>query len=143
MFGIFQNIDSPPPSLPGECLLPRHWCRGGGHTRWAERGWGSTVRRTPDTALYSIYEYVSNLWDRMMYGVPRFLAVVSFGSMPAPPLLLQQIVSISQSSYVLPVQPAYRRWRGEDEGLGVEPNHTTTTLATVNPLCLLSMQDNI
>jgi len=31
---------------------------GGGHTRWVERGWGvnsSIVRKTPDTALYSIY----------------------------------------------------------------------------------------
>jgi hypothetical protein len=28
---------------------------GGGHARRVERGWGSIVRKTPDTALYSIY----------------------------------------------------------------------------------------
>ncbi len=33
---------------------------GGGHTRWVERGWGPIIRKTPDTAQYSIY--VSTLW---------------------------------------------------------------------------------
>jgi hypothetical protein len=33
MSGVFQNIDPPPPSPPGECA-------GGGHTRWVEKGGG-------------------------------------------------------------------------------------------------------
>jgi hypothetical protein len=37
MSGVFQNIDPPPPSPPGECVPFR---TGGGHTRWVERGWG-------------------------------------------------------------------------------------------------------
>jgi hypothetical protein len=41
MSGVFRNIDPPPPHRPAS---------GGG-------GWGggSIVRKTPDTALYSIY----------------------------------------------------------------------------------------
>jgi hypothetical protein len=35
--------------------------RGGGHTRWVERGVGGSIYgKTPDTALYSTY--VSTLW---------------------------------------------------------------------------------
>jgi hypothetical protein len=59
MSGVFRNIDSlpphrpvsvhPPPLVQGEDTLAG-W-RGGG---------GSTVRKTPDTALYPIY--VSALW---------------------------------------------------------------------------------
>ncbi len=61
MFGVFQNIDPPPPHRPARVYPPppRLWC-GGGHTRWVESGWGSIVRKTTDTALYSIY--VSTLW---------------------------------------------------------------------------------
>jgi hypothetical protein len=58
MSGVFRNIDPPPPLR----CTPRLWCAGG-HTRWVERGVGgqySIVRKTPDTALYSIYE--STLW---------------------------------------------------------------------------------
>jgi hypothetical protein len=36
MAGVFQNIDSPPPSPPGECV-PRAFGAGVGHTRWLER----------------------------------------------------------------------------------------------------------
>jgi len=36
MSGVFQNID---PSPPGECVPPA-FNAGGGHTHWAERGWG-------------------------------------------------------------------------------------------------------
>jgi hypothetical protein len=36
---VFQNIDPPPPSQPGECVYPLPlWGGGGGHTRRAERG---------------------------------------------------------------------------------------------------------
>jgi hypothetical protein len=36
--GVFQNIDPPPPSPPGECVSPFN--AGGGHTRRVERGVG-------------------------------------------------------------------------------------------------------
>jgi hypothetical protein len=36
---VFQNIDPPPPSPPGECVPPA-FVAGGGHTRRAERGVG-------------------------------------------------------------------------------------------------------
>ncbi len=37
MAGVFQNIDPPPPSPPGECVPPAFGA-GEGHTRWLERG---------------------------------------------------------------------------------------------------------
>jgi hypothetical protein len=40
MSGVFQNIDSPPPSPPGECVPPPPARR---HTRWVERGWGVNI----------------------------------------------------------------------------------------------------
>jgi hypothetical protein len=41
---------------PIQCLASSEiFSAGGGHTRWVERGWGSIVRKTPDTALHSIY----------------------------------------------------------------------------------------
>jgi hypothetical protein len=55
MSGVFRNIDHPPPH-PLASVYPPAFGAGGGHTRWVERGW----RKTPDTALYSIY--VSTLW---------------------------------------------------------------------------------
>ncbi len=57
MSGVFRNIDPPPPHRPasvrGRTLA---FGAGGGHTfaEW-RGGWGSKVRKTPDTALYSIY----------------------------------------------------------------------------------------
>jgi hypothetical protein len=39
MSGVFQNIDPPPLSPPGECELPAFGA-GGGHTRWVGREWG-------------------------------------------------------------------------------------------------------
>ena len=39
MSGVFQNID---PSPPDECVPPAFGA-GGGHTRWAERGWGVNI----------------------------------------------------------------------------------------------------
>ncbi len=41
---VFQNIDPPPPSPPGECVPPAFGA-GGGHTRWVERGGGQGVLR--------------------------------------------------------------------------------------------------
>ncbi len=41
---VFQNIDPPPPSLPGECILPPHPRRGGGtHSPGDEGGWGVNI----------------------------------------------------------------------------------------------------
>jgi hypothetical protein len=46
----------PPPSPPGECVTLRLWCGGRTHSLGGEGvGRGSIVRKTPDTALYSIY----------------------------------------------------------------------------------------
>jgi hypothetical protein len=36
---VFQNIDPPPPSPPGECVPPA-FVAGGGHTRRVENGVG-------------------------------------------------------------------------------------------------------
>jgi hypothetical protein len=57
MPGVFRNID-PSPSHPllsphGECVPPAFGA-GGGRSRWVERGGGSIVRKTADTALYSV-----------------------------------------------------------------------------------------
>jgi hypothetical protein len=49
-----SEILTPPPHCPAS-VYPDAFGAGGGHTRW-----GSIVRKTPDTALYSIY--VSTLW---------------------------------------------------------------------------------
>jgi hypothetical protein len=37
MSGVFQDIDPPPTSPPGECVPPAFGA-GGGHTSWVERG---------------------------------------------------------------------------------------------------------
>jgi hypothetical protein len=39
---VFQNIDPPPPSPPGECVVctPRLWCGGRTHSLGGERGGG-------------------------------------------------------------------------------------------------------
>jgi hypothetical protein len=54
MSGVFRNIDPPPPHRPAS-VYPPAFGAGGGHTLWVERGWVANVRKTPDTALYSIY----------------------------------------------------------------------------------------
>ncbi len=55
MSGVFRNIDPPTPSPPGECAF------GAGEDTLAKLrgGGGSIVRKTPDTALYSIYASTS------------------------------------------------------------------------------------
>jgi hypothetical protein len=58
MSGVFRNIDNPPPHCPAS-VYPL--ARGRTNSRGGEGGGGSIVRRTPDTALYSMY--VSTLWD--------------------------------------------------------------------------------
>jgi hypothetical protein len=45
MAGVFQNIDPPSPSPPGECVPPppRLWCGGGTHSLGGKGGWGVNI----------------------------------------------------------------------------------------------------
>jgi hypothetical protein len=56
MAGVFQNIDPPSPSPPGECV-PAAFGAGEGHMHslGGEGGGGSIFWKTSDTALYSTY----------------------------------------------------------------------------------------
>ncbi len=60
---VFQNIDPPPTSPPGECV-PRLRCGGEDTLAGWKGGGGSIFWKTPDTALYSTY--VSTLWLRLL-----------------------------------------------------------------------------
>jgi hypothetical protein len=62
MSGVFRNIDPPPPHRPASVYPPppNFWCGGRTQSLGGEVVGGSIVRKTPDTALYSIY--VSTLW---------------------------------------------------------------------------------
>ncbi len=66
MSGVFQNIEPPTPSPPGECIPPppRLWCGGRTHSLGGKGGGVSIFWKTPDTALYSTY--VSTLWVRAL-----------------------------------------------------------------------------
>jgi hypothetical protein len=59
MSGVFQNIDPPPPSPPGECVPPAFGAGEDTFAGWRGR-WGSIFLEDADTALYSTY--VSTLW---------------------------------------------------------------------------------
>jgi hypothetical protein len=51
---VFQNIDPPPPSPPGECVLPSPPNKGGGtHSPGGEGGGGSIFWKTRDIGLPS------------------------------------------------------------------------------------------
>jgi hypothetical protein len=63
MSGVFQNIDPPPPSPPGECVPPA-FDAGEDTLTGGEGGGGSIFWKTPDTALCS--SYVSTLWLRLI-----------------------------------------------------------------------------
>jgi hypothetical protein len=66
---VFQNIDPPPPSPPGECV-PSAFVAGGGHTRWVVRGVGGSVFwKTQDTALYSTYKESSLIFMDLFCGI--------------------------------------------------------------------------
>jgi hypothetical protein len=56
---VFQNIDPPPPSPPGECVLrvPPAFVAGGGHTRRVERGVGGQYFERRKTQLCTLYLY--------------------------------------------------------------------------------------
>ncbi len=62
MSGVFQNIDPPTSSPPGECVPSRLWCGGRTHSLGGEGVGGSIFWKMPDTALYSTY-VVSTLRD--------------------------------------------------------------------------------
>jgi hypothetical protein len=55
MSGVFRNIDPPPPHRPATVYPPPPPLVRGEDTLAGWRGGGSTVRKTPDTALYSIF----------------------------------------------------------------------------------------
>jgi hypothetical protein len=55
MSGVFRNIDPPTPHRPASVSSPRLWCGGRTHSLGGEGVGGSIVRKTTDTALYSIY----------------------------------------------------------------------------------------
>jgi hypothetical protein len=59
MSGVFRNID-PPPHRPASVYPPPVVRREEDTLAGWRGGGGSIVRKTPDTALYSIY--VSTLW---------------------------------------------------------------------------------
>jgi hypothetical protein len=75
----------------------------------------------------------------MIYREPGILAVVGFGSTPAPShFSRQQVASLSQSSCVSPVQLTEGR---EDGGSGVEPNHTAARKLHMHILIIDYEQD--
>jgi hypothetical protein len=69
-----ELLTPPPPRCPAS-LYPLAFGAGGGQTGWVEGGGGvgvnTVVRKTPDTALYSIY--VSTLWIRPIEGNAKSL----------------------------------------------------------------------
>jgi hypothetical protein len=61
--GVFQNIDSPPPSPPSECVLPPHKRRGGTHSPVGEGGAGHIMedaRHRIDFIQYNLSKSVIN-----------------------------------------------------------------------------------
>jgi hypothetical protein len=62
---VFQNIDLPPPSPPGECVPPAFGVGGRTHSLGGERGGETIFWKTWDTALYSTN--VSTLWLQQYY----------------------------------------------------------------------------
>jgi hypothetical protein len=66
MSGVFRNIDPPPPHRPASACVPPPPAFAAGEEEDTLAGWrggkGSIVRKTPDTALYSIY--LSTLWKQ-------------------------------------------------------------------------------
>ncbi len=72
MSGVFRNMPPPPPPRPAR-VCPPPLVRGEDTLAGWRGGGGSIVRKTPDTALYSIY--VSILWFLVIGDFPLKLAV--------------------------------------------------------------------
>jgi hypothetical protein len=72
MSGVFRNIDPPPLPPPGECVPVVPMVRGEDTLAgWRGGGGSIIIRKTPDTALYSIYV------SRVLCGVEAFFKFVS------------------------------------------------------------------
>jgi hypothetical protein len=70
MLCVFQNIDPPPPSPPGECVPPA-FVTGGGHTRRVEKGVGGQYFGRRNTQLCTLP--ISNpLWLSLYIGSEGF-----------------------------------------------------------------------
>jgi hypothetical protein len=104
-----SEILTTPLTAPGECVPPPPTPLGGGgrHTRWVERGWGSIVRKTPDTALYSVYESTlcTSVLDQEMIEVTKKKIKFLLTSGPRILifffLLLIEIANFMAMSYVI------------------------------------------
>ena len=70
MADVFQNIDPPSTSPPGECVSPPplpkpSLVRGGvGHTRWLERGWGVNILEDVRHSSVLYLQYVESTTGR-------------------------------------------------------------------------------
>jgi hypothetical protein len=111
MSGVFRNIDHPPFTARRVCTPPL-LARGDDTLAGWRGGGGSIVRKTPDTALHSIY--VSTLCfihtsthtvqlKRQLLGGPSFLA--GFNRHLRPPLPPPDCLS--------PIQPLYTMREGK------------------------------
>ncbi len=69
MSGVFQNIDPPPPSPPGDCVPPAFGA-GGGHTRWVERGVGVNIL---EDARHSSVLYICKYFVLYMFNFLNIL----------------------------------------------------------------------
>jgi hypothetical protein len=104
---VFQNIDPPPPSLPGDCVLPPPpppppQQRRGVHTRRAERGvgGGSILWKTRDIGLPSYSNNLSTLRIKYCnYQQPERSKLLQSLYPTVQPYLL------ALHSYLLTVQP--------------------------------------
>ena len=97
---VFQNIDPPPPSPPGECVYPRLCC-GGTHSPGGEGVGGSIFWKTQDTALYSTY-----IESSLAVGIDR-IAPKGQNDRRKPILPILSRVKKAKNA-------AYRLWSDED-----------------------------
>jgi hypothetical protein len=71
---VFQNIDPPPPSLPGECVPPPPFGAGEDTLAGWRKGWGGVnILEDADTALDSTYESTLCLLELVLLNNFEFL----------------------------------------------------------------------